>query len=142
MDTEETPSFNFCYIMRGVPGSGKSTVAHKLCGENGVIHSTDNYFVNEEGVYEFDPSKIKEYHGQNYKDFKKSIDDKVETVVVDNTNVQEFEYKKYVEYATENGYVVSYVTLPFPDPEVAAERNSHGVPLEAIQRMMKKWRRI
>ena len=29
--------FKFCYIIRGLPGSGKSTVAAQLAGENGVI---------------------------------------------------------------------------------------------------------
>ena len=128
--------------MRGIPGSGKSTVANKLKGENGVIHSTDNYFINSEGVYEFDPSKIKDNHKQNFEAFKNSIDDKVETVIVDNTNTQEFEFKRYAEYAIENGYIVSYVSLPFPSAEEAAERNSHGVPQEAIERMMKRWKKM
>ena len=29
--------FKFCYIIRGLPGTGKSTVAKQLAGENGVI---------------------------------------------------------------------------------------------------------
>lgn len=35
---ESTASkFKFCYILRGLPGSGKSTVAKQLAGEKGVI---------------------------------------------------------------------------------------------------------
>ena len=33
--------FKFCYIIRGLPGSGKSTVAAQLAGDNGVILNLD-----------------------------------------------------------------------------------------------------
>ena len=33
--------FKFCYIMRGLPGSGKSTVAEQLAGTSGVILNLD-----------------------------------------------------------------------------------------------------
>ena len=35
----------YAYIMRGIPGSGKSTAAKKIAGEEGKIHSTDTYFM-------------------------------------------------------------------------------------------------
>ena len=33
--------FKFCYILRGLPGCGKSTVANQLAGTNGVILNLD-----------------------------------------------------------------------------------------------------
>lgn len=33
--------FKFCYIMQGLPGSGKSTVAQQLAGKNGKIFHID-----------------------------------------------------------------------------------------------------
>ena len=33
--------FKFCYVMRGIPGSGKSTVAKELASDNGVILTID-----------------------------------------------------------------------------------------------------
>lgn len=33
--------FKFCYVMRGIPGSGKSTVARELARDNGVIFNLD-----------------------------------------------------------------------------------------------------
>ena len=143
MDATETHTIDkFCFIMRGLPGSGKSTVAKKLWGEDGVIHSTDDYFLNENGEYVFDGSKIKYNHKKNFEAFWQSIDEGVEKVIVDNTNTQRFEYEKYQEYAQEHGYAVSFVTLPLIPASVAAERNQHGVPKEAIERMIKRWNKM
>ena len=86
--------------MRGVPGSGKSTVANHIKGENGVIHSTDNYFMNENGDYVFDKTLLGKHHQQNLEgthfliilDFKLSIDSGIKTVIVDNTNTKKWEF--------------------------------------------------
>jgi len=40
--------FKFCYIMQGLPGSGKSTVARHLAGENGKIFTVDKTIVSRE----------------------------------------------------------------------------------------------
>ena len=122
-------------IMRGVPGSGKSTLAKKLAGRFGVIHSTDNYF-NERGIYNFDPIKLKEYHAQNLRAFRKSLKGGIPIVICDNTNIKKKEYEPYVQAAIENGYEVKIVNMPHPDPEVAAKRNIHKVPAESIQKMI------
>jgi adenylate kinase family enzyme len=47
--------------MRGVPGSGKSTKAKKLAGSNGVIYSTDDFFMKN-GEYVYDVKFIGDYH--------------------------------------------------------------------------------
>uniref|UniRef100_A0A7S3N2P0 ATP-binding protein n=1 Tax=Euplotes harpa TaxID=151035 RepID=A0A7S3N2P0_9SPIT len=139
MEALEEPKFKYCFIMRGVPGSGKSTVAKRIKGEEGVVHTTDNYFLNENGEYVFDRDLLAENHKKNFQAFCKSIDEGVESVIVDNTNTTEREYKRYQEYATEHGYVVSFVVIPHIPASVAAARNSHGVPEEAIKNMLKRW---
>ena len=35
--------FKFCYIIRGLPGSGKSTVAQQLAGSTGVVLNLDGH---------------------------------------------------------------------------------------------------
>lgn len=37
-----TKIWKFCYILRGLPGSGKSTVARQLAGPTGVILNLDS----------------------------------------------------------------------------------------------------
>ena len=61
--------------------------------------------------------------------------------VIDNTNTQHWEYEKYVEAAKENGFMVQVITVDWKREDIPlyAERNSHGVPEEAIQRMADRW---
>lgn len=61
---ENQRKVKLCIIMRGVPGSGKSTVAQLLTNKD-FIHSTDDYsYVN--GVYKFNPMKLQENHEKNF----------------------------------------------------------------------------
>ena len=53
-------------LMRGLPGSGKSTKAKKIAGERGVIYSTDDFFMVN-GEYKYNPKMIVEYHENNFK---------------------------------------------------------------------------
>ena len=48
-------------LMRGLPGSGKSTLAKKIAGNQGVIYSTDDFFIVK-GEYKYDPKMIGQYH--------------------------------------------------------------------------------
>ena len=128
------------YIMRGVSGSGKSTLAQQLAGANGIIHSTDSYFYDSNGDYQFDPSLLRENHQKNYTAFCDSLETH-DVVIVDNTNTQEWEYEGYVRKAEASSYQVVYVVLKpsLRDAQVYADRNTHGVPLDAIQRQIARF---
>lgn len=129
------------YIMRGVPGSGKSTTALQITRgyENPLlevaVHSTDDlFYVND--VYRFDPRKLAHHHALNLEDFKESVKRGVPCVICDNTNIRVKHYQPYVDAATEAGYRVAIVQLPHPTLEQAFNRNKHGVPRENIARMI------
>ena len=98
-----------------------------------------------DGEYQFDPTKLGEYHAQNLENatrfmFGNQSAEKV-ICVIDNTNTQHWEYEKYVEAAKENGFMVQVITVDWKREDIPlyAERNSHGVPEEAIQRMADRW---
>ena len=126
-------------IMRGVPGSGLSTVAKAIAGNHGVIHSTDYFFTDASGKYIFDGSKLTTYHKMNYDCFLCSIQEGKELIIIDNTNIMRKDFRGYVDAANANGYVVAEVWTPLPDPEVAAARNLQGVPLYTIERMIRNF---
>lgn len=126
------------YIMRGVPGSGKSTIAARLAGDNGVIHSTDQYFMVD-GVYVYDPTKLQECHTKNQTAFDASLQAGIPVVICDNTNVRLEHMRPYIEAANRHGYEVQIITVPHPDPAVAAARNTHGASLKTIERMIRRW---
>lgn len=135
-------------IMRGIPGAGKSTEAEKLVGE-GVIHSTDT-LIEATGDYKaffedmiekenFGP--LHEMHKNNLNNAKKSMEDGITPIVIDNTNIKAWEPKAFVEHALKLGY--DEKNIKFVDvgdggctAEQLAERNTHGVPLEKIKKMV------
>lgn len=128
------------YIMRGVPGSGKSTMVQRLiAGESSVaVHSTDSYFMVD-GTYVFDGKKLQEYHDRNRAAFEQSLRDGVEVVVCDNTNVRVAHMLPYIQMARRHGYTVRVIEMPHPTAAVAAGRNTHGANQQGIQRMLDSW---
>ena len=127
------------YIMRGVPGSGKSTVARMLAGEKGVIHSTDNFFYDVDGEYHFDLEQLQGNHDHNFEAFCHSLSDGIPIVICDNTNVKRCHFERYVEAAKRAGYIVAFVVMTHPKVEVATQRTLHKVSPETIQKMIDEW---
>src|SRR5574337_1008108 len=100
-------------IMRGVPGSGKSTKAKRLAGETGVIFSTDDFFMRE-GQYVFDGKQIAKAHGWNQARAAVAMQQGISPIVVDNTNTVAWEAAPYVREATKNGYSVEFICADTP----------------------------
>lgn len=124
-------------LMRGLPGSGKSHLAKQLAGEEGVVLSTDDFFMID-GVYRFDPVKLGTHHAANQRRAVECLESEVGVVVIDNTNIRLWEMRPYVKAALSHGYSVVFSTPTTPwawNVSACARRNAHGVPLESIQRM-------
>ncbi len=117
------------YVMQGIPGSGKSTVAKQIQAATGaVICSTDDYFTGADGVYRFDPTKLAEYHKANQDKAKEALE-AGKSVIVDNTNILRIHCKPYVLVA---------VSLNLPVVFVRCEgrfSNVHSVPESVCVRM-------
>lgn len=143
-------------IMRGWPGSGKSTRAQQLADRhNGQIFSTDDYFIDKDGVYKFDPEKIVEAHLWNIQrcnDYIKNHDDCY--VVVDNTNILREHMLPYLEIAEKYNCEVRQdipvgcrVVFYSRNERLFVEkrlhehylRNKHGVPEKTIVQMYESW---
>ena len=128
------------YILRGISGSGKSSLSQKL-GAGGAIFSTDDYFM-QSGSYNFDASKFGEAHQWNQQRAIKAMSEGISPIVIDNTHTEAWEAKPYVAAALQYGYQVEFAEPDTPwkfNAEELARRNKHGVPLERIQQMLKQW---
>ena len=118
-------------IMRGIPGSGKSTYAKALNPE--VICSADLFFMVS-GEYNFDPSLISEAHKTCLRQFLHSLNRRAKDIVVDNTNIHAWEISPYYNVAEAHCYEVEIVNVHFDAP-TAHNRCIHGVPFDVIYRM-------
>jgi predicted kinase len=66
----------------------------------------------------------------------------VDLILVDNTNTQKWEYQPYLDMAYAFKYDTEEIIVGSLDDDSLleyAERNEHGVPLEAIQRMANRF---
>ncbi len=125
-------------IMRGIPGSGKSTIASQLGHE--MYCSADDYFINNDGVYNFNPIEIGEAHKSCMRKFLAGMNVRAK-ITVDNTNVELWEISPYIAIC--QAYDVDYEIITVRcDPEIASKRNVHGVPEKTILRMAERLERI
>uniref|UniRef100_A0A1A7Y1R6 NEDD4 binding protein 2-like 2 n=1 Tax=Iconisemion striatum TaxID=60296 RepID=A0A1A7Y1R6_9TELE len=142
-DTHNHHSASVLILMRGLPGSGKTTRARELLptGPCGVILSTDDYFAQEYG-YQYDPGLLGVAHEWNQNRANNALKDGRSPVIIDNTNLQAWEMKPYVKMALEWGYKVDFcepeTSWKF-DPLELEKRNKHGVPREKIIQMMDRF---
>jgi tRNA uridine 5-carbamoylmethylation protein Kti12 len=135
------------HVFRGLPGSGKSYSVNQFVeslkqkNSSFTVHSTDNYFMVT-GEYIFVPERIGIFHKFNKEDAKRSCENGIEHVIIDNTNTCWKEIKPYAEIAIEYGYEFQ-ISEPLTDwrfdVDECVKRNSHGVPKNAIERMLDRW---
>ena len=130
------------YIVRGLPGSGKSTFAKKLVGDDYLVCEADKYFIDKEtGEYNFDFTKIKEAHKfckdtvETYMKDSLLNDQFYQDIAVSNTFTQEWEMKPYFELAKQYGYQVTSLIVENRHGGV----NEHGVPEDKIEQMKNRF---
>jgi len=130
------------YIVRGIPGSGKSTFAKMLVGEDFLVCEADKYFIDKEtGEYNFDSTKIKEAHKfcqdtvESYMKDSLANDQFYREIAVSNTFTQEWEMRPYFELAKNYGYKVFSVVVE----NRHGGTNQHEVPEEVLTKMSERF---
>lgn len=91
------------YIIRGIPGAGKTTLGLKLTE---YCVSADDFMINEQGEYEFLPTRLKECHNKCFNKVRCLLHQGKEVVAVANTFKAEWEYMRYIFLALAYGYTV------------------------------------
>lgn len=122
-------------IIRGAPGSGKTTLACLMSGDFALAGLTvshreaDQFMVDESGKYNFVPSRLPEVHRACQSAVESDMQRGVEEVIVSNTFTKLWELEKYVFMAWLYGYTISVVQC------TGTFENEHGVPKERVEVM-------
>ena len=139
-------------LMRGIPGSGKSThtqAISKQFGKDGllchevVVCSADDTFTVKvyggETEYRYDPSRIGIAHSRCFAKFVDALYDKaVKVVIVDNTFIHQWEMQNYIKLANMLGFepeIHEMQVNTFEEVNRCVARCIHKVPSEVIFRM-------
>ncbi len=124
------------YLIRGVPGSGKSSFAQQLelFGVVDWSFEADNYFYKGTGDYLFDPSKLGDAHLWCQEQTRERLmwgDD----VSVSNTSTTEKEVEVYRKIAEECN--ANFVSIVVENRHGGV--NIHNVPEEKVQQMKNRF---
>lgn len=145
ISTEILEGIKVMVIMRGPPGCGKSFLAKAIIDATtrdeycNHIFSTDDFFYDQRGNYQFNSNILGEVHESNRKRVDHYARSGWSPIIVDNTNIRVWEMSSYFEIAVRNGYFIHIVEPSTAWSQSAgkmAMKNSHGVPKDAIERML------
>lgn len=120
------------YLVRGLPGSGKSTYCRLHQSALSNHYEADMFFIDDEGKYNFDQELLRAAHqwcqDQAYWSLKAGFD-----TFVSNTFTTAKELKPYVEMAKELNVPFFIMTMH------GNYQNIHNVPTEVLDRMKQRF---
>ena len=132
------------YIIRGLPGSGKSTLGEKLAdsyvdyhpefgGPKCHSYAADDWFTDKDGNYNFVPDELPQAHEDCRARVMGAMMGVAENIAVCNTFSQFWEAEPYVKLCKLHGYtpVILECQNQFG--------NIHGCPQEKINEMSDRW---
>lgn len=123
------------YLIRGLPGSGKSTFAEQLAELTGAIQlEADMYHLDAAGNYNWKPENVYAAH-KWCQDTTKRLMILGADVIVSNTSTTEKELAPYLDLAEHYGYRVTSMIIE----NRHGNKSVHDVPEETMDKMRNRF---
>lgn len=122
-------------IVRGHPGSGKTTMAQAFSRVGYAHFENDSYFTDEKGNYKFDFA----FHQVAKDTCEKSVKNALENgqrVVVSNTFTKLAEFKTLLDFANQKNIPVRVIEMELLYPNV------HDVPEEVVKSKIEQFEKF
>lgn len=121
-------------LVRGLPGSGKTTLATQICDSTNpsMVIEADHYFYDDYGNYIFDADKLRQAH-EWCQDYTRAGLENEFNMVVANTFTTLREMKEYYQMAKKLNVKFNVITCQ------GQFGNNHNVPQETLDKMEKRF---
>lgn len=124
-------------LLRGLPGSGKTTLAKVLAENTWPVFSVDDYFTDSKtGAYHFEFDKNYLAYKSCEENCKTAMQQGIQKIFIDNTFTLAWELEPYFKLASEFNYTLFVFTVE----NYHKQKNTHGVSDEQIEKMAAKYK--
>lgn len=121
------------FLLRGLPGSGKTTLAEMLGVDR--MFAADDFFYDDEGNYNFNIGQLHRAHTQCMIRTEDALRSGLERVAVHNTFTTERELRPYLDLARNYNYRVVSLVVENRHGGVSV----HDVPEETLDKMRRRF---